>query len=693
MGFKLPELDARPDRLDLRDRMYCPPVRSLIPRWPSEEMIEQGLENYINANLILDQGQEGACTGFGLACVVNYLLWYRWYLTRGNDSKNPYPFPSVSPRMLYHLARFYDEWPGEDYEGSSCRGALKAWHKHGVCFESTWPYRVRGKVKFVSPKKGWDIEAAQRPLGVYYRIDRQSVVDMQAAIQETGAIYVSAKVHKGWKLSSTREPFSHDSLPSISFPEEINGGHAFALVGYNERGFIVQNSWGTRWGMGGFAILTYDDWVENGSDAWVCGLGVPQKEAISPKHVDVSNMSYHDLIRPEETSFVRRRTSTTAKEDPTAPWTEASAYRHTVVMENEGRAVTRLVEFENAEAYIDDVAHIQPKKWFDDKFPDSKTPLNLVIHALGGLNSEKTSIKRIRHLAPCFVANGVYPLFLTWNTGAMESIRFILEDTVNRITEEGRQQLSFRELVEKIGEAKDRMIEVGVGKTIAKPIWTEIKQNAQACIQDKNGGYLLLQALNKLKEHHADRLHIHIVGHSAGSIILGHLLKARIDGIAPLEVTTCSLFAPACTVEFANTHYSGILAKTHIHLLSDEREKEDGLPTPEKPIYGKSLLYLVSRSLEKWEKTPILGLHNVFCKKPDKSLWNPKAIEDVKQWQDHWKGHEGQLFVVKDREISTGVRNTKATHGCFDNDVGTITQTLEWILKGELIQPVTNLDY
>lgn len=35
--------------------------------------------------------------------------------------------------MLYELARRYDEWPGEGYEGSSARGAMKGWVRHGVC--------------------------------------------------------------------------------------------------------------------------------------------------------------------------------------------------------------------------------------------------------------------------------------------------------------------------------------------------------------------------------------------------------------------------------------------------------------------------------------------------------------------------------------------------------------------------------
>ena len=86
--------------------------------------------------MILDQGQEGACTGFGLAACVNYLHWERWQRD-GCSGQRP---ARVSTRMLYHMARLYDEWPGEDYDGSSCRGAMKGWHHHGVCDETLWPY-------------------------------------------------------------------------------------------------------------------------------------------------------------------------------------------------------------------------------------------------------------------------------------------------------------------------------------------------------------------------------------------------------------------------------------------------------------------------------------------------------------------------------------------------------------------------
>ena len=70
-------LDARPDRIDLRDLPYRPPVASLDAQFPDDKIIEDYFPRYKNAQLILDQGNEGACTGFGLACVINYLLWKR----------------------------------------------------------------------------------------------------------------------------------------------------------------------------------------------------------------------------------------------------------------------------------------------------------------------------------------------------------------------------------------------------------------------------------------------------------------------------------------------------------------------------------------------------------------------------------------------------------------------------------------
>ena len=39
---------------------------------------------------------------------------------------------------------------------------------------------------------------------------------------------------------------------------EKNGGHAIMLYGWNEQGWLMQNSWGKSWGKGGCCVLPYD---------------------------------------------------------------------------------------------------------------------------------------------------------------------------------------------------------------------------------------------------------------------------------------------------------------------------------------------------------------------------------------------------------------------------------------------------
>jgi hypothetical protein len=103
------------DPLDLRDLMYEGSLRE----------VPFTLDNRSRVPLILDQGREGACTGFGLAAVVNFLLYNRTDTPKSTRQKLTILEHSASARMLYEMAKRYDEWEGENYEGSSIRGAMK----------------------------------------------------------------------------------------------------------------------------------------------------------------------------------------------------------------------------------------------------------------------------------------------------------------------------------------------------------------------------------------------------------------------------------------------------------------------------------------------------------------------------------------------------------------------------------------
>ena len=78
LQVKQRQFDARPDRIDLRDQPYRAPLVSLEPEHPHPSLVEAYLPKYRADGMILDQGQEGACTGFGLGACINYLNWERW---------------------------------------------------------------------------------------------------------------------------------------------------------------------------------------------------------------------------------------------------------------------------------------------------------------------------------------------------------------------------------------------------------------------------------------------------------------------------------------------------------------------------------------------------------------------------------------------------------------------------------------
>jgi hypothetical protein len=682
------QLDARPDRLDLRDRPYIPRIFSLAPCWPEESAISGYLADYVKDGLILDQGKEGACTGYGLAATVNFMLW-----THAVADKRRASFLGVSPHMFYDLARFYDEWPGENYEGSSCRGAMKGWHKHGACAEGLWSQSVHTlKRKHYLPDPTWAQDALARPLGVYYRIDRSSVTDMQAAIAEMGAIYVSAAVHGGWDIETKKRRTAlrrHADLPIIDYAPDaaIEGAHSFCIVGYNERGFVVQNSWSTAWGASGFAVLSYADWVDNGTDAWVCSLGVPQ--------------AAHAALAPSRT---RRTGSTLLAGDkglqacPTnpavQPWSSDQAYAHTLVAGNNGVMRMSRPDIGHAEDLVDTLVFQSISAWLQGAGAPTK---KIVIYAHGGLNSEGDSIERIRVMAPYFTANGIYPLFYTWRTGFIESLGSRLQDVLGIAPTEA-MATGF------LADAKDALIEA-VAHGI-KWVWNEMKDNAEGGKQPGRALDLLARSLSKLVQV-VPAIEVHLVGHSAGSFVHGHLIELlKREKVTPASIT---LFAPACSLEFAAAHYMAPVVDNTVaadrfwlHLLSDAREQYDTVGP-----YGKSLLYLVDRGFENTRKTPLAGLQHALdsgASKPDDDLWAQESWPGVKAWRAWVAALPVQADGLAACEVVTAdyIRvSTKKTvepgHGSFDNNIDVLTRTINRVLgaapNATLGGPVEDLDY
>jgi pimeloyl-ACP methyl ester carboxylesterase len=314
------------------------------------------------------------------------------------------------------------------------------------------------------------------------------------------------------------------------------------------------------------------------------------------------------------------------------------------------------------------------------------------------------AVARIRPLGNCFEHKGIYPLDLTGRPGAQDSIEYMLEDKLNEWAgPAGGIGDWLDDLKDAAIEAKDRALEATSRALLVRAIWTQMKQNAAAASAGDRGGWLLAKALAALVKQRKGKLQIHLVGHSAGAIILGHLLQHLPNCVS------CTLYAPACTVGFAAQRYIPAVRKGQIqkdrfavHVLSDELERGDSVGP-----YGKSLLYLVSRALEDVHKTAILGLARSFdpAFNAGQAQWNDdsdallaESTAGLAQWQSFWKSlPEGGPFVETRTTIPAGYARTApslpANHGCFDNHAEVINATMRRILQKEPEFPPQNLDY
>jgi hypothetical protein len=164
------------------------------------------------------------------------------------------------------------------------------------------------------------------------------------------------------------------------------------------------------------------------------------------------------------------------------------------------------------------------------------------------------------------------------------------------------------------------------------------------------------------------------------------------------RVAGAHLFAPACTVQFANRHYAThgtLMQRTWLSILADERERDDNVAA----IYRKSLLYLVSDALEPDLRTPILGMENVT--KPAYAGWDGSSTtaEALGSWRDAARAArlDQRTHVVRDAQVpvwtpaSAAAQTISASHGSFDNNVEVISATLERITGAALPLPVDDL--
>ena len=294
------------------------------------------------------------------------------------------------------------------------------------------------------------------------------------------------------------------------------------------------------------------------------------------------------------------------------------------------------------------------------QYAESTAAPRLMLHAHGGLVSEKSALGYAKGAYAWWLRHGVYPVYFIWETGAFEVIK-------NRLG-----------LGRGVGDWWDRRFE-RFARPLGRPLWDDMKDYAlkssaaNAGGGEAGGARTFAQALLTLLANPpgGKRITLHAVGHSAGAIFHSHFVPMLIDTAAMVD--NLAFLAPAVRIDLFKQMVvphlaSGKVAHFEMFTMDEEAEKDDDLIEPLGiPVYGKSLLYLVSNAFEpETKKAAILGLQERFERDPDiVNLFKPKGPHRLEF--SHAKG--------KPHNPATHAR----MHGCFDNDDTTMRSVLETI--------------
>lgn len=177
--------------------------------------IEKGQVQWYSPPPRLDQGKEGACVGFG-------------HTNKYNSSPGIHHRTNEEAFALYKRAqREFDEWPGEDYEGTSVRAGAKAAVAEGMVKAYAFTYDVD---------------------------------EMAVAILNDGPVVIGVNWRTGADHPDKPHGYYIDPLSG-----RVRGGHCAEIDGVRFYGrpdtdwFRLRNSWGPSWGKDGACYIHYND--------------------------------------------------------------------------------------------------------------------------------------------------------------------------------------------------------------------------------------------------------------------------------------------------------------------------------------------------------------------------------------------------------------------------------------------------
>lgn len=219
-----------PSKYDVRDFVLLNQDYSSLPKTFS-----------LGTLRIKNQGAQSTCTAHVMSEIVEY-----------HHFKDTNQYIQFSTEFVYGMRTGQDAYIGD---GMYLRDALKVINQYGDVIHRALPgnHDYKTAMKAVGDKFNTLKNLAyENRISTYYKI--RSIDEVKYAVVNHGPVAAGMRWYDG-ATSSDSGVLKYDKHKKWS-------GHAVLIVGYDEQNLIVQNSWGTLWGMNGTFKLTYDQFNE-----------------------------------------------------------------------------------------------------------------------------------------------------------------------------------------------------------------------------------------------------------------------------------------------------------------------------------------------------------------------------------------------------------------------------------------------
>lgn len=232
-----------PDIPDGRDYLY----KAIKPVIRLPEKVD--LRKHCSA--VEKQGSLGSCTAQALAGNIEFL-----------DRKDDGSYTDMSRLFIYYNERVIMDTVDYD-SGASLRNGIKTLKNEGACYERTWPYVIKRFDE--KPPRECYAEAMEHRVESYHRI--RGLYEMLTCLAEGYPFVFGFTVYESIYSPRVRKT----GVINLPGSEEMAiGGHAVMAVGYDRKAkrFIVRNSWGGDWGMGGYCTMPFRYLESLAGDFW-----------------------------------------------------------------------------------------------------------------------------------------------------------------------------------------------------------------------------------------------------------------------------------------------------------------------------------------------------------------------------------------------------------------------------------------